>query len=108
LDPSLSVPPVPPLAASTPTHAAPPDSIGVDGTYPGYTTSVIHDGVINATGGTATTWASGESPTTPHWITVSFATPTAINSAAIDWAYNSAQGQGRFMTSQRVDVQDWD
>src|SRR2546425_113810 len=81
--------------------------ISVESTYGGYSTSVIHDGVINAAGGTATTWASAdEGPTAAHWITVSFATPTTISSAAIDWAYNTAQG--RFMTSQDVDVQYWD
>src|SRR2546428_42113 len=101
LDPSLNGPSVSQFAASTTTQAAPPDSISVDSTYPGYSTSVIHDGVINASGGTATTWASAQSSTTPHWITVSFATPTAINFAAIDWAYNTAQA--RLMTSQRVD-----
>src|SRR5207245_6156819 len=107
VDRSLSGPSAPRFATSTTTQAAPPDSISVESTYGGYSTSVIHDGVINAAGGTATTWASAdEGPTTPHWITVSFATPTAISYAAIDWAYNTAQG--RFMTSQRVDVQYWD
>src|SRR5437879_1128546 len=107
VDRSLSGPSAPRFATSTTTQAAPPDSISVESTYGGYSASVIHDGVIDAAGGTATTWASAdEGPTTAHWITVSFATPTTISSAAIDWAYNGAQG--RFMTSQHVDVQYWD
>jgi hypothetical protein len=80
-------------------------TISVDSTYPGYSPGAIHDGVINPTGGTATTWASAASPTAAHWVTVSFASPTAINYAAIYWAYNNAQG--RLMTSQRVDIQYW-
>src|SRR5437879_524749 len=107
VDRSLSGPSAPRFATSTTTQAAPPDSISVESTYGGYSASVIHDGVIDPTGGTATTWASAdEGPTAAHWITVSFATPTTISSAAIDWAYNTAQG--RFMTSQDVDVQYWD
>src|SRR5438309_677963 len=107
VDRSLSGPSAPRFATSTTTQAAPPDSISVESTYGGYSASVIHDGVIDPTGGTATTWASAdEGPTAAHWITVSFATPTTISSAAIDWAYNTAQG--RFMTSQHVDVEYWD
>src|SRR5438132_807138 len=106
VDRSLSGPSAPRFATSTTTQAAPPDSISVESTYGGYSASVIHDGVIDPAGGTATTWASAdEGPTAAHWITVSFATPITISSAAIDWAYNGAQG--RFMTSQRVDVQYW-
>jgi hypothetical protein len=46
------------IGGSTPTPTptpSPSGSISVDSTYPGYTTSVIDDGVVNATGGTATT-----------------------------------------------------
>jgi len=80
-------------------------TIAVDSTYPGYSTSVIDDSIINATGGTSTTWASNDDSTQPHWIAVTFPSQTQITYANIWWAYNGYQG--KLMTSQRVDVQYW-
>jgi len=79
--------------------------ISVDSTFSGYSSAVIHDGVINETGGKSTTWASSANSTQPHWIAVNFSTQTQINYVNIWWAYNSVQSM--LMTSQRVDVQYW-
>ncbi len=85
----------------------PPDgngSISVDSSYPGYTTNPIDDGIINATGSTATTWASADN-LLDHWIQINFTSPQPINTASIFWAFDNAQN--KYMTSQRVDVQSW-
>jgi hypothetical protein len=85
----------------------PPPGAGVtvDSTFAGYTTAPIDDGVINATGGPATTWASAETAT-DHWIVIAFGASQQINSATLHWAFN--QFQSAYMTSNRVDVQYWD
>ena len=86
----------------------PPTSSGVtvDSTYSGYTTAAIDDGVINATGGMATTWASADdSATADHWINIALPSAQQINNVTIYWAYNNYQQ--KYMTSQRVDVQYW-
>jgi len=44
----------------------------VDSTYSGYTTASLTDGTIDPYGGTSSTWASAESSTNPHWITIDF------------------------------------
>jgi parallel beta-helix repeat protein len=80
--------------------------VSVDSTYVGYCASCADDGVVNATGDKATTWASSDSSTSPHWVTVTFAAPTQINFAKIWWAFNNSQQ--KYMTSQRVEVQYWD
>jgi hypothetical protein len=84
-----------------PVSAAP---VSVDSTYSGYSISPIDDGVINAKGGTAATWASADN-TSAHWITLNFSQPKQLNYAGLWWAYNATRG--RLMTSQRVDVQYW-
>ena len=78
--------------------------ISVDSTFSGYSSGVIDDGVVNASGGTATTWASADTAS-DHWITLTFPSSTQINSATLWWAYNASQQ--KYMTSQRVDVQYW-
>jgi hypothetical protein len=85
------------LMVATPT-------ITVDRTYAGYTTAPIDDGVINATGGTASTWASDET-VTDHWVNVAFPSPRQINSAIVHWAYNNYQQA--YMTAQSVNIQYW-
>lgn len=84
---------------------APPVTITVDSTYSGYSTSVINDETINASGGTATTWASAESSVNPHWIQLDFSSPIAINEATIYWAFNAVQNA--YTTSQSVEFQWW-
>ena len=86
-------------------NAPPPPSgaVTVDSTYPGYSIAPIDDGVVIATGGTTATWASASSTATPHWVEIVFPAPKELNTAAIHWAFNTSQG--KFMTSQRVDVQ---
>ena len=81
-------------------------TITVDSTYPGYTTAPLHDGVVNATGGTATTWASAESAIADHWVVLAFDTAQAVSSVTLYWAWNS--NAGAYMTSQAVLVQQWD
>ncbi|MFH0972052.1 MAG: right-handed parallel beta-helix repeat-containing protein [Candidatus Micrarchaeota archaeon] len=78
-------------------------SISVDSTYSGYSVSTIDDGIINANGGTSTTWASGESVSAAHWVEKQFCSPTQISTATIWWAYNAVQSA--YMTSQQVQVQ---
>ncbi len=87
--------------------ATPPPSgasVSVDSTFSGYTLTPIDDGVINASGGTTSTWASADN-TLAHWIQFNFTSPQQINTASIFWAFNTAQN--KYMTSQRVDVQSW-
>jgi len=78
--------------------------ISVDSTFPGYSVASIDDGIVNAGGETATTWASADN-SADHWITLNFPSSTQINSATIWWAY--AAWQGKYMTSKRVDIQYW-
>jgi hypothetical protein len=91
----------------TTTTTPPPSSLGVtvDSTYTGYTTTPIDDGVVNATGGAATTWASAENTIDPHWITITFSSPKQLNTATIYWAYNNSRQT--YMSSQQVDFQYW-
>ena len=79
--------------------------VTVDGSYSGYSPAVIDDGVINAAGGTQSTWAS-TTTTSPHWINISLPSSSQLNFVTVWWAYNNAQA--KYMTSQRVDVQYWD
>jgi hypothetical protein len=96
-----------PYGGTRTTTTPPPLSSGVtvDSTYDGYTTTPIDDGVIDAAGGTATTWASAESVTSDHWINIALPSAQQINTATIYWAYTPVQQ--KYMTSQRVDVQYW-
>ncbi|MEK6945598.1 MAG: LamG-like jellyroll fold domain-containing protein [Nanoarchaeota archaeon] len=82
-------------------------TITVDSTYTGYNISSIDDGIVNAFGGTATTWASWDnSSTASHWIEKTFCSPTTYSNATIWWAWNNFQL--RYMTSQEVYVQYYD
>jgi hypothetical protein len=81
-----------------------PPTITTDSTYPGYSLSPIDDAVINAAGGTSSTWASDET-TTDHWINVVFPSPRQINSAIIYWAYND--DRQAYMTAESVIIQYW-
>ncbi len=78
----------------------------VDGTYPGYTLTPITDGVIDPYGGTATTWASNESSTLPHWIIIDFQEDFRVSNVTIYWAWNEHQSQ--WMTPREYDIQYWD
>ncbi len=79
--------------------------ITVDSTYSGYSSSRIDDGVINAYGGTTTTWASNESSTQAHWIEINYCAPTTKNKLEIWWAFNDFQQN--FMASQQIQLQYW-
>ena len=96
---------VTPPSSSTSSSITVSSGITVDSTYPGYTTSPIDDGVINASGGAATTWASADS-STDHWVNIAFPSSKSLNTATIFWAYNTYQQ--KYMTSQKVYVQYWD
>lgn len=84
----------------------PTPGITVDSSYSGYSPAPIADGVIDAAGGTVTTWASAYSGVSDHWIHIVFSSPQIINSASIYWAFNNFQQ--KFMTAQTVHVQYWD
>jgi hypothetical protein len=94
-------------AVSAPSSAptSPVPGITVDSTYSGFGISSIDDGVINAAGDIASTWAS-EASSTDHWVNIGFATPRQINTATIFWAFNNFQK--KFMTANRLEVQYWD
>ena len=94
-----------PYGGTTTTPPILSSGVTVDSTYPGYTTLPIDDGVIDARGGTATTWASAESPTADHWINIALSSAQQINTATVYWAYNN--NQQKYMTSQQVQVQYW-
>jgi hypothetical protein len=81
-------------------------NVTVDSTYSGYSPDVIDDGIIDANGGTSTTWASAESTTDPHWVLLEFPTEQPISNVTIYWAHNNQRGL--LMSSQQVDVQYWD
>ncbi len=81
-----------------------PDS--VSGTNPGYPATPVNDGVINPRGGTSTTWASDESPSSAHWVTVYFSTPKVVQRAKLDWAWNSSNST--WMCSRQFIIQYWD
>lgn len=80
--------------------------ITTDSTYSGYTNAVLDDNVIDATGGTSTTWASLDNPPAPHWVSIDFGTNITFANATIWWAHNP--NSNTFMTSQQVYVQYWD
>ncbi|MGB5106386.1 MAG: discoidin domain-containing protein, partial [Candidatus Zixiibacteriota bacterium] len=77
----------------------------VSSTYSGYSSTRITDGVIDPFGGTASTWASTESSTQPHWVEVDFGSSRKIKRVLVYWAWNA--GQGTWMTSQEFRLQAW-
>ncbi|UCD63461.1 MAG: discoidin domain-containing protein [Candidatus Zixiibacteriota bacterium] len=77
----------------------------VDGTYSGYSVSTITDGVVDPFGGTATTWASYESATQPHWIEVDFGGSKVVQQVRVLWAWSSNRND--WMTSQQYHIQRW-
>lgn len=79
-------------------------TILVDSSYTGYNSAVLDGEIINAYGGTATTWASAET-SSPHWVELQFLDNKTIGNVTLWWAWNA--GQSSFMTSQQVDVQYW-
>jgi hypothetical protein len=78
----------------------------VSGTYSGYSQTPINDGVIAPRGGTVSTWASDESSTSPHWITIYFSSPKVVQRTVINWAWNNKRAE--FMTSRQFYIQYWD
>jgi hypothetical protein len=86
-------------------YGATSPGVTVDSTFAGYSTGPIDDGVINANGGTATTWASADTAT-DHWIVIDFGATRQISTATLYWAYNAFQQ--KYTTSNKVDVQYWD
>lgn len=77
----------------------------VDGSYSGYSPSVITDGTADPYGGTSTTWASQESSTAAHWIETDFGATRQINQVVVKWAFNA--NRDSWMTSQQFHVQRW-
>jgi hypothetical protein len=78
----------------------------VCGTYSGYSQTPINDGVIAPRGGTVSTWASDESSTSAHWITLYFSSPKVVQRVRVNWAWNT--GRAVFMTSRQYNIQYWD
>ncbi|MEZ4270649.1 MAG: putative metal-binding motif-containing protein [Myxococcota bacterium] len=94
------------FGSASPTPPSPPASVGpvaVDSTFTGYRLDVVDDEIIDAHGGTSATWASAQSATQPHFVTIDFGAAREIDFVSVYWAYNSSRGS--FMTSQQVDVQ---
>jgi hypothetical protein len=78
----------------------------VDGTYPGYSITSTTDGIIDPDGGTATTWASTESSTLPHWVVIDFGGDQKLRKVTMAWAWNNSQS--RWMTPREYHIQRWD
>ena len=78
----------------------------VCGSYPGYSTAPINDGIISARGGTSTTWASDVSSSTPHWIVLTFNNPITVQRAKIYWGWNYYNFS--WMCSRQYIIQYWD
>lgn len=76
----------------------------VSGTYPGYDSAQVNNGVINPRGGTATTWASDQS-TNSHWVVINFITPKIVRRAIMYWAWNSSNSS--WMCSRQYIFQYW-
>ncbi|MEZ4270836.1 MAG: putative metal-binding motif-containing protein [Myxococcota bacterium] len=91
------------FASATPPKLSP---ITVDSTFPGYDIVAIDDDVIDAKGGTDTTWASTDSASEPHWVSIDFGTARELSFVTVHWAFNSFRQE--LMTSQQVDVQYFD
>ncbi len=80
--------------------------IAVSGTYPGYSTAVINDSVVNPYGGTGSTWASDDSPTLPHWVEFDFGDTVLVAGMIVYWAWNN--NNPSWMCSQQYRIQYWD
>jgi hypothetical protein len=78
--------------------------ITADSAYPGYSLATVDDGVINASGGTVSTFASGDSGD-PHFILFKFSEAKQVNEVTIHWAFNPILQQ--YMVSREVDIQYW-
>jgi hypothetical protein len=76
----------------------------VSGTYSGYSTGVICDGVIDPFGGTSTTWASDES-SAAHWVEIDLQQSAPVSSVRIYWANNTYSSN--WMRSQLITIQGW-
>mgnify|MGYP001565600821 CR=1 FL=1 len=79
--------------------------VTTDSTYSGYATAVLDDGVVDARGGTVTTWASSDGAGTAHFVELQFARAISISEVQIFWAWNSTRST--YATSQAVDVTYW-
>ena len=77
----------------------------VSGTYSGYTVTPIADGVILPRNTTATTWASDDGTTVPHWVEIDFGAVRPVNGVRIYWAWNSFQSA--WMVSRQYRIQSW-
>jgi hypothetical protein len=77
----------------------------VSGTYAGYDTEPITDAIIDASGGTASTWASDESSVSAHWVELDFGSSVVVDTVIIYWAWNDVQQA--WMTSQEYSIQRW-
>jgi hypothetical protein len=74
------------------------------GTYSGYTTGVICDGVVDPFGGTSTTWVSDES-SAAHWVEIDLQGSAPVSSVRIYWANNG--DSSNWMRSQLITIQGW-
>jgi hypothetical protein len=75
----------------------------VSSSYSGYSVTPITDGIIAPRGGTATTWASTESATSPHWVEFNFGHQVLANRIIVRWAYNAVRSA--FMCSRQYYIQ---
>ena len=78
--------------------------ITVSGTYSGYSSNVICDGIIDPYNGTTTTWASDESA--DHWVEIDLQQAVPVSSVRICWALNGYSS--KWMRSQFLTIQGWD
>ena len=77
----------------------------VSSTYTGYSEMRLTDGALNPFGAEASTWASGESSTQPHWIEINFGASRQVKRVVLYWAWNSFRTS--WMTSRQFALQSW-
>ena len=79
--------------------------VTTDSTYSGYAATVLDDGVVDARGGTATTWASSDGAGTAHFVELQFARTVSVSEVRLFWAWNATRST--YTTSQTLDVLYW-
>ncbi len=80
-------------------------TVAVDSTYSGYASAVLDDGVVDARGGTSTTWASTDAASSAHYVELEFPSAIAIGEVQLFWAWNSTRST--YTTSQSVAIEYW-
>lgn len=79
--------------------------VSVDSSYSGYGTAPLDDGIVDARGGTGTTWASASPAGSEHTVEFQFPNAIALGSVTLWWAWNA--NKATYTTSQTVQIRAW-